>query len=459
MRALVVLSSASEKLNKHLPQILVELGILYLYKVVLDIFFAHKILKIYGYQPYYFGVYGQGIDSLKLFAGYIMLALVWIISRPVFLNEKRPISQVFLAAQLLLILVPSLSMMSWRGIAPTSTVWVVASYLLLSMFFIFAPRLTLVPPPAEIAMLSVAIAIGLLIYVYFSLIVVGGLARLNFDFARVYEYRALYVQSRPPLLGYLVPWTGYTINIGILVYGLMRPNRTLLFLAIGLQVLLYGMTNYKSFLLLPALIVFFVVLRKFRWFSDFKSSIYLAITVSVFLFVVLLSVNMDYLKILFVLIERVYYMPAALHFLYFDYFTKESFAFFSGSPWINIWGLPSTYDVSPARLLAEFYWGRDFNPNAGWVAMGFANMGAAGILVYSAFLALYMWIVDSIAILLPDKSSAQAYFLGIIIALVNDSLTTAMITQGGLMAVWGLWTLSYFLRWKRTSIDDYRGVA
>lgn len=277
-------------------------------------------------------------------------------------------------------------------------------------------------------------------YVYGQLVLTGGLARLNFNLAQVYVAREAFVtQARFPLADYLVPWQGYVLTPAVFAYALYRRSLLLAACALAFQVLLFGMTSFKSTLFAPLLVGGLVVVGGRRWLPLYLYGggigIILIGQLGYHLFGDYMSPSL--------LIRRMFLIPAKLHFLYYDWFSHNPKVMLSNS--IFRWFIDYPYDLPITRVISWAYFGRDFGPNVGYLGDAYAHFGVAGMIAFTVLLAFVLKVLDSLGSRVP---SGLALGLTVLPAfsLVNSALLTVLLTHGFLASLLALWCFSSLFR-------------
>ena len=156
-------------------------------------------------------------------------------------------------------------------------------------------------------------------------------------------------------MGYLIPWQAYVFNMFGLLYALNKKGKSywLLSLVIIAQLLIFAMTGHKSFLLAPFLVsgVYMV------WRS--KSAI-TWIIIGAFLLVItsyiyFLITKDEFVPSLF--IRRLFFVPARLHVLFYDFFSQPKHPFYMLSIRFRFM-VKNPYNMPMVRVIALEYWGR-----------------------------------------------------------------------------------------------------
>lgn len=405
--------------------------LLVIYKAILDAALWWTILPVYGSEVFLdYGV----LDVNRMGVGYLLLIPLWLAMRLVGFADSNKVSRLVLMVQALFIVVPTLSLFSQSERPIQDIVLIMMGFALVAVFLCLMPRIRIPLPGKLFLSFLIFLALLLFFYVFGGLVVGGGLSRLNFNFYNVYEARETYNESRLPMFGYFVSWVAYVINMGFLVFFFLRRKYVGVFVVLVAQVLIFGMTNFKTFLFLPFVIlgVLWVVSR-----FNFERIVIFGASVAV---VALTVIGFSGEAMGFGIARRLFFVPSALHTLYFDYFSVNPLAFMSGS---GIGGLLNApYDQSAVFVIAEEFWGRKFSPNVGWLGAAYANFGVLGVLFFSLLLAVYLKVADSIAGRLPALGVAEALFIGPAITLCSSAFNTFLLTHGGILVLVALWVLA-----------------
>jgi hypothetical protein len=220
--------------------------------------------------------------------------------------------------------------------------------------------------------LASCIALATTAYVYVGLVATGGLARVNFDLDLVYEVREELALSGLPLGDYLISWQAQVINVAALVIALHRRNVLFALLVLAAQLLLFGMTNYKSFLFAPILVLGLLVLARsparLAW-------VVVGGAVGVLLLVKVYFALTDDIMIPSIFVRRLFFVPAEIHLWFYDFFSEP------GNPLVllsNSFLAPLSaypYDDALPYLISWAYMGLESGANVGWLADGYAQFG------------------------------------------------------------------------------------
>ena len=405
------------------------------FRVALDFAYVNYVDKFF-HESLSAGVFTfTEISTFRLLESYV-IALTLSIWLAVSLYGRWRPSGIALLLYFVIVILP---LSSLYGLTDASRAFFYAaagSFAVLILVTELIPRIRLPRPNLSMVYLALTAIVGICFYVYSGLILGGGLGRLNFNLLSVYEVREKYVQSMAPFLGYFVPWQANVINIFILCYGLHKRNLWLLGIASIAQLLLFGMTGHKSFFLSPILAVgvYFIWRRRNTLFHIFSGASVLVL----FSFVLFLATNNHLPPSL--LIRRLFFVPAANHLIYYDFFSRPENRFVMLSNSVLAPFVHYPYDAPIPTILARAYWGIDFWPNVGYLGDAFAQFGFVGMFLFSMILGLFLRFVDSVGTRLPANLVA-AMFATPAMALTNSPLFTSLLTHGLIFTLVTLWLL------------------
>lgn len=400
----------------------------FLFRVILDFVYINYIIRFYSDFPFIeHGVF-RLIESYFI----ILTLCFWIASS---LRRKWRPSGIVLVLYFIIVMVP---LSSQYGLADAPAILMYATagnIVLLAIFTELHPKLKFPSPGHGVVHTVMIMLLGISIYVYGSLVLTGGLRRLSWNLLTVYEVRAEYVQQRGPLMGYFTPWQAYVINILGLLYALNQKRYFMVNLFIIAQLLLFGMTGQKSFLLAPFLVGgIYWGWQKRNAFSLFVISAFLIVLASYSYFLI---TGNHFIPSLF--IRRLFFIPSRLHVLYYDFFSQPSHPFYMLSESILIRGVfENLYDMPMKHVIALAYWKKKFWPNVGYLGDAYGNFGLPGMFLFSIILGFILQIIDSIGSHLPPQFVAATIAMPAA-ALTQSGLFTTMLTHGLILVIIILW--------------------
>lgn len=312
------------------------------------------------------------------------------------------------------------------------------------MCLIFLPKIKLMYLSNNLIYFLIIILSGIYIYTYVMLIATGGLTRINFNLEEVYDVREQLSQNRFFLSSYFINWVGYSLNPLLIILGLYKKRGSLLLTGIIMQLLIFSMTNFKSFLyIIILLIVVYYLAQKPKLFSKIGIAVFVFLSV---MYIHYLTFGVTVLNSS--LIRRQFFIPAHLHFLYHDFFSRNynPFIYFSDSILSSVVNYP--YQDAVTRVISKFYWGREFGPNVGFFGNAYFNIGIPGVYLLSILLVLLLKIVQSTEKHLPSKV-ISALILTPFMALINSGFFTTLLTHSFLLTIITLWIISSYEKNKK----------
>lgn len=400
------------------------------FRTILDFLYVTYVTQIYsGDFPF--------IENsvFRLLESYLIVSILSILIAGSLYSRWRP-SGIVLVLYFAVVIVP---LSSQYALADAPAIFVYAAAMSFGVLLVvngLLPRVKLPSLGKDFFYFGLSVVLGISLYVYGWLLLTGGLGRLSFDLLSVYEVRAEYVQKLGPLLGYFVPWQANIINIIGLLYALRRRNFWLLGLVAVAQLLLFGMTGHKSFLFAPFLAsgIYLVWQRRN---AIFWVVIGVTLLVSSSYGYFLITGN-EFVPSLF--IRRLFFVPARLHVLYYDFFSDPNHPFYLLSDSILRSVLENPYGMPMPHTIALAYWGREFWPDVGYLGDAYGNLGLPGMFLFSVILGFILWIVDSVGARLPSHLVAAAIAMPAM-AYTESALFTVLLTHGLVLAILMLWII------------------
>jgi len=408
-----------------------------------DRFFAESFAA--GFFPF------DGLNTLRMVESYVLTLVLatWLVSS--LYRRWRP-SGVVLVLYFVVVMLPLSSLYGLTGAHAPFVYAAAGSFAVLIVVTGLLPRVKVPRPSRELVYLGVTAVLGICVYVYGWLVFTGGLERLSFDLLSVYEVRAEFIQARAPLMGYFVPWQANVINILILCYALARRNYGLLAVAAAAQLLLFGMTGLKSFLFAPVLAggVYFIWDKRNALFYIVGGSLMLILAS----YIVFLGTGNHLVPS--ISIRRLFFVPAANHVIYYDFFSQPGHPFVMLSNSILEPFIRYPYSMSLTRVISWAYWGSDFGPNVGYLGDAFAHFGFVGMFLFSIILGLFLRILDSVGARFPSNLMAAIVAVPAM-ALTNSALFTSLLTHGLILALVMIWLLGVVVG-RRTKRSEAKRV-
>ena len=396
----------------------IHLFLISLYYVLLTIAYRVLIFPRFEYQGF-----SWQLNPLKFVFGLAVLLVFYLL----FLQIKRSVSLGALSIFYVMALVPAAVVYSvqdqplLRFLLYSGAFFGLAFFLKLIPMFSFGririPRVTLV-----------------LILLLFSISVTTGLIINNgmnwgraFDLSQTYDIRS---QNNYGLrvMYYFVPWVYRIVNIVLIIHALSERKRFLLLFVISIQLMIFMSTAHKIILFdLMAIIFIYCISNSGFYLTNLLTVINIGV-IGTFVLEYIFTALQPMLSSL--AIRRILLLPAQITYQYMEYFDTHVRLFLTHSVFRRF--AQSSCSMEIPRIIGKVYYNNANSwVNTGWVGDAYMNFGALGILLFSAGLALFIKIMDSVQIK-GVKGETFSVVLGALIALllINGAFLTSLLSHG-----------------------------
>ncbi|QCI11300.1 hypothetical protein E6B08_07700 [Pseudomonas putida] len=377
---------------------------------------------------------------------YVSSWLIYVLSLFLLSDRVRHVSHYFFATAVLSLVAPLTSLYGLDASRPVFPVLIsigalVYAYLICCQNFINFRGLPVVLGGRVLAVaLSLVFVVFLVVWFYFS----G--AKSNLDFSAVYEYREQNAElTAQGVFAYTNNWTFQVFTIYLICFALLARRYLIVVLLLAVQVYFFSIASHKSILFLPILVVSV-------WFYLGRSDSLLILPVAcvgVMLLSLLSYSFLDDLWLSSLLSRRVFYVPADLCFVYFDYFSTHAQVYWSNSVLSSLFIYPYG-DIGIPYVIGGYLGKPDMGANNGFVSSGYAHAGLFGVFFYATLVGLLLKLVNDLS------SGRMPIWVAVAISLVplrslllSSDLFTVMLTHG-----FGIAILMMYLSRKRSVVQD-----
>lgn len=400
---------------------------LLLLKILLEYNYFNFVNPLFSYSGMMLN-----ISIYKLAESYILFfSLIFFLN---YLEKFNFTSKIFVFILFIVLYIPLSSMYWLQDNSRTFFYFVTIAFVLLIILLTSFPKFN-IKTITEGKTLFCLIVIMTTLIVYGYLILDGSLSRLNFNLNAVYEFRELNNYSSNIFLSYLVPWQGYVVNLSVIGITLYKKKLKITTFFSFLQILLFAMTNHKSFLFAPILLVAIYFLNrknyKEKYLLWFSSGSILAVTIATIVYKMSNSILLPS-----IIIRRMFFIPAYLHFLYYNFFQDRDKFYLSHSILNGI--VKSEYNTTPVGLISQTLYNQDTGANVGFFADAYVNFGVFGIILYTIILFVFLKIIDSITDSVPNYISISILLIPFM-TLINSAFFTSLLTHGILFSILMIW--------------------
>lgn len=341
------------------------------------------------------------------------------------------VSDYFFATALLAVTAPLTSLYGLDSARPVLPVLIVV----ISVFFIYLiTRLKLISFQGMLLVKNgKGISIGIsLLFVAFLVVwySVSG-ARFNLDLSKVYDVRAENAElAAGGLLAYTNNWTYQIFNIFLMAVALLYKRYISFAILFIVQVYFFAASAHKSILFLP-----FLIIGVWFYFRKTSSLAVLPIMFTGVIIATLLSYFIfDDLWLSSLFSRRVFYVPADLTFVYFEFFADNPKIFWSNSVLSGFFTYP--YDLSLAHVVGRYLGKEGMGANNGFIASGYAHAGLFGVFVYALIVGFILRFINDITYkTLPVWLAVALSIVPLRTLLISSDLFTVMLTHGFIVAI------------------------
>jgi hypothetical protein len=256
------------------------------------------------------------------------------------------------------------------------------------------------------------------------------------SFEDVYDLRgdAAEIQAST-LTSYLMMWLTYCFGPFYIARALIRGRKQDWAAGMAILVLIYAATGSKLALLTPLFMFAMKYIENGRDEFLVRFLTVVGVSVSVLVLVIPQEGILRWVNAIFLM--RVFGSNGWSAAVYYEFFSSHGFTFYTHIGPVNaLFGGYPYGDHSLGQEIARFYLNSETaNMNAGfWASDAFAAFGLLGIFVVTAFLCWFMKELDRMARYFPLRL-INLWLLGFWMALMNVPLSTALLSCGGLMAL------------------------
>jgi hypothetical protein len=405
MKLTISKTQRSEKSSVKLQhKILYTVFVSLLFKVVLDVLFAHVIADMYGYVGF-----ELQMSHVKLAESYLLVAVVAALLTT---SDTKP-SSVSLQLIYALFVIPFLVMYSMQDSSRIFTYFIVSSFLLTVFMTKFSVPFVIKPIRGgkEIVLfLGATITTAVLLII---LIVNGVPSWRSFDMNAVYAIRSEFQTGK--LFEVAQGLVTYVIVPFAFADSYIKRRYSILGLLLLYTCIIAGLSGGKYMLFVLFLTFFIAVLvqKKMNIIAGFA-------WLNIGLMIVSLAIYLYSNNLMFfhLSVTRPIFIPAWLTFEYYKFFLVHPLLFFSETFPIFV---QSPYDLPSALIIGESLFGSEGSSwaNGGMFAAGYANLHFIGMLLFAFLYGAILLIADNIY-----RCSGQPAFL-IVMAVVSNHLIHA----------------------------------
>lgn len=403
------------------------------------IFFRVALDSTYVFWLVGSGVYGDGFDYDLSFVRQLEALVALILASMLMPVRSEHLTDFLSVLLFLLCIVPSASYYSWAG---GSRVWFWALILQFLIFRVLTsvPKFTKIerkiPLPAKNSY-ATFVACMLIGVVLCKLWGSGFFDTFSLSLGDIYQRRQVaYENIDHKIWAYIFSWVTKVCVVYIFVISLVKKNIGLLFFSLSCTFLMFGVFAHKSLLMsfFAAALVFY----SFRYWRNRMFIIPLVGGAAIFLIAFLSEASQFYLY-QDILVRRLFYTPAKLNFIYYEFFKNLDPLYFSNGFLRSFVDYP--FDRQYTFIVGEFsgMGGEGTAANNGFLATGYMQLGWCGVILYPCVAAVLARLLGALGRNSSTKAVAAICFYPFAALFTSSDLPTAILTHGigfMLLMVW-----------------------
>ncbi|MEL6301961.1 MAG: hypothetical protein AAFV47_03185 [Pseudomonadota bacterium] len=380
----------------------------------------------------YMGFSAENIDLSKCVEAFV---LILILSLTVAHRFEKP-SDFLVFCLFFLTVLPVLLLMGLMDKSRVVAITIVLAYLLVWAI----NRLPAIRLPVLIGgrrmfwVLSVSMTVLTVAWVFVS----GAASGFSLDLATIYDSRGSQGDKlQVGVLAYLNQWVFKSINPLLVVFAAVSRRWLILVGLLALQVFFFGVTAHKSIAAIALLVLGTYTLLQ----RDMKPYQLIAMAATSVTGVYAMALAYGLIAPASYLVRRAVFVPADLHYAYFEFFGQAGHVRWSSSILSSFVHYPFDYPT-PNTMSVYLYGHAEAAANAGFLAAGFMHFGYLGVGLFALIMGILLRVIDGLALRTGMPLAVAAVLPGYLWAITSSDLTTSLLTHGLLFSLFLLWLLS-----------------
>lgn len=398
-----------------------------LFRLILEVGYITYVSPRFGYSGFILDW-----NELKYFESWLLTLLVF----SVIPWRLERVSDYLMVTTFLGLIIPLLSL---YGLANHER-WIVYAVLgQFSLVVIFRKgRKVHIPSMKQGRFFAVTLLFALVVSLSAWYVLSGGIRYMNFDLARVYEFRRdAGAVVAPGLLSYVNRWIWKVFGPLLLAVALWKRWWVVAFAVVASHAFWFSVSNHKAVLFYPV-----IIFGMWYWFQRSRGLTILPVGFSV----VVLSVLSYYLLTgdgfpASLFIRRVFYVIANNTFDYYYFFSANAKVWWANSS-VTLGLLDPVYELGPAKTIGQWR-GTDSHVNNSFLSTGYMHGGWFGMVIYGVLAGLLFRLIDSMARgPLPLWVALAAVVIPARSLVLSADLPAALLTHGIGVGIVMLWLLN-----------------
>ena len=266
----------------------------------------------------------------------------------------------------------------------------------------------------------------------------GGWRYFNLNIWRVYEFRSAAAHNLPTIFGYINPMVSKVVFPFSLLIAIVKKERLFALFSIAGSIMMFGLTSHKGPLFYPFVVMaFYYILNLSNVIFWLLSGYSFLIIVSIVLFKFWNIISFSSL-----ITERIYYVPAYLNYLYYDFFSNHSFTWWARSK-ITFRLLDYQYSFDVPHLIGATYLNRpECGANTGWIGSGYSAGGFLGMFLCAFIAGIFLALINAYGKIIDYRIITAILIVPLLAMFMSSDIFTSLLTDGLLLVLLFLMLLS-----------------
>jgi len=396
---------------------LIEITFLSVIKLILEYVFQYYITDVFAYELYTFNY-----NHNKYIVGWIVFIVIHLI---LYLKRKHPLNILFLIL-FIIYLIPNIILYGYSNKNTTFFIAISVSFIIIFLFTkkSFNTTFKFKDGVPIILIISLLLTIVVILNLF---ITTKGHYVLKFD--DVYAHRLKYSSSFAGIFGYLNGWVARVFAVFLFAWNVYKKNRLNTFLFMFVIASIYAFSGHKSILTSIVMVILFYNIYKFNNYQRI-------ILISAFLVLISLisySAMGGNIKIGSLLLRRTFFVPANLNYVYYDFFSKNEYIYWSNSILKRFIHYP--YPLTATHMIGKYLGHPEMGANTGLIGSAFMHAGYLGVIIYTIFSVIVLNLVIFLSKNINLFLLTAILYTPITTMFINSDFFTTMLTHGFIILI------------------------
>lgn len=247
----------------------------------------------------------------------------------------------------------------------------------------------------------------------------------NLNFSEVYERRFNISENMPLVLRYLMPMASGALVGYLSALSTHRRHGIGMLLIAIIGILFFGFSSHKAMLFHPL-----IAIAGYFLFKMSRPYLLILFGFSIITLIILFIPSDEPNLLVALFANRIVFIPSQINFVYFDFFTTNSFMLWAESK-VSLGFVTSPLPMPVMNYIGGQMTGNyDIGANTGWMANAYMNAGIVGVVIYSAVVGFIFALIDSWAKIYGAPFVGAAFLVPVVTIILTADLLIVLLTGG-----------------------------